>query len=326
MTDQPEQQETELLTAEIEREHRGMRLDAVLAELFPDWSRSQLQKWVKSDRVTLNGKPCRTRDKLAVGDRIEMQPALDVVQTEYEAEVIDLDVVYEDDSIIVINKPAGLVVHPGAGNWQGTLLNGLLHRYPELDALPRAGIVHRLDKATSGVMVVARTLKAHKSLVSALQERTVHRRYVALAQGEFVSGGTIEAPIGRHSSDRKKMAVTFSGKEAITHYRVQERLIGYTLLDVRLETGRTHQIRVHMAHSRHPLIGDPAYGGRPRLPKGVSDELRQAIVRFPRQALHAYELGLVHPETEEEMKWSVPIPEDLQDLINIFRAEGPPED
>lgn len=311
-----------MLESTVDADSTGHRLDQVLARLYPDWSRSQLQRWVKQERVTINGKTCRSREKLQFGDVIRLVPEETSESLEFDAEEVELNVVYEDDAVIVINKPPKLVVHPAPGNWGGTVLNGLLNRYPELQNIPRAGIVHRLDKDTSGLMVVARTLKAHKKLVDALQKRTVSRRYRALAQGSFVAGSTIEAPIGRHPQDRKKMAVVSSGKEAITHYRVAEKYPGYTLLDVWLETGRTHQIRVHLSHERHAIVGDQVYGGRLRLPKGVSDETKAAVAAYPRQALHAFELGIVHPVSGEEMSWQAPMPDDFQQLIEVMRQEA----
>ena len=242
-----------------------------------------------------------------------------ITPSTFEAEPVTLDILHEDDALIVLNKPAGLVVHPAAGNWSGTLLNGLLNRYPELAKLPRAGIVHRLDKNTTGVMVVARTLKSHKSLVDALQSRTIGREYLALVQGTLVAGGTIDAPIGRHPVDRKRMAVVANGKEAVTHFKIEERFADYSLLRVRLETGRTHQIRVHMAHLRHPIVGDPVYGGRLKLPKAADEVLITALYGFSRQALHAETLRLAHPETGKICAWSAPVPKDFAELLEIMR-------
>ena len=221
----------------------------------------------------------------------------------------------------MVNKPVGLVVHPAVGNWSGTLLNGLLYYDERLSVLPRGGIVHRLDKDTSGLMVVARTLTAHKSLVEQLQARTVHREYVAIVQSVLTAGGSVDLPIGRHPKDRLRMAVVDSGKPAITHYRVLERFAAHSLLEIRLETGRTHQIRVHMAHLHFPLVGDAAYGGRPRLPAGISDRLRQAILSFPRQALHARKLELVHPESRELITWECEPPEDFNQILAVLREE-----
>jgi 23S rRNA pseudouridine1911/1915/1917 synthase len=300
----------------------GKRLDQALAQLFPQYSRSRLTQWVKDGRVLVDGEVLKPKDKVLGGEEVSLEPEVEA-DTQFQAEDIPLNIVYEDEAILVINKPPGLVVHPAAGNWSGTLQNGLLFRDPELAKVPRAGIVHRLDKETSGLMVVARTLEAHTSLVTQLQERTVKREYLALVQGQVISGGMVEEPIGRHPVDRKRMAVVASGKPAITHYLVEERFEGYTLLRVSLETGRTHQIRVHMAHIRFPMVGDPVYGGRARIPAGLSEEVREAILKFPRQALHATRLGLVHPVTGEEMQWEAPLPEDMQALLSSMRENLP---
>lgn len=296
------------------------RLDQVVASLCPQYSRSQLQKWIKSGQVLVDNKPLKPKERLTGGEQIIIH-ATQEVQTHSEAEAMPLEIVYEDEAIIVLNKPANLVVHPAAGNWSGTLVNGLLHYNPSLEMLPRAGIVHRLDKDTTGLMVVAKTLAAHSSLVEQLQERDVSREYLALVQRPVIAGGTIDANIGRHHIDRLKMAVIEGGKEAITHYRVEERFRHHTLLRVALETGRTHQIRVHLTANQMPIVGDPLYGGRPRVPAGISEELREALRAFPRQALHATRLGLVHPLTEEDMAWEVPLPEDMALLLDLLRAE-----
>ena len=300
----------------------GKRLDQALAHLFPQYSRSRLTQWVRDGRVLVDGEVLKPKDKVLGGEEISLEPEVEA-DTQFQAEDISLNIVYEDEAILVINKPPGLVVHPAAGNWSGTMQNGLLFHDPELAKVPRAGIVHRLDKETSGLMVVARTLEAHTSLVAQLQERTVKREYLALVQGQVISGGMVDEPIGRHPVDRKRMAVVASGKPAITHYLVEERFEGYTLLRVSLETGRTHQIRVHMAHIRFPMVGDPVYGGRARIPAGLSEEVREAILQFPRQALHATRLGLVHPVTGEEMLWEVPPPKDMQELLSFMREHLP---
>ena len=300
------------------------RLDQIIASLCPQYSRSQIQKWIKAGQIRVNHKELKPKERLIGGEEIIIQTTL-TVQTHDEPESIDFEVVYEDDSILVINKPAGLVVHPGAGNWSGTLVNGLLHYDPSLENLPRAGIVHRLDKDTTGLMVVARTLEAHQSLVSQLQERTVSREYLALVQRVVIAGGTIEGNIGRHQVDRKRMAVVDeeSGKEAVTHYRVEERFQHFTLLRVALETGRTHQIRVHLSAKHMPLVGDPVYSGRQKIPAGISEELRETLRTFPRQALHATLLALEHPETGEDMEWEVAVPEDMEAILDLLRAEEP---
>jgi len=298
------------------------RLDQVVASLCPQYSRSQLQKWIKSGQVLVDNKPLKPKERLTGGEQIIIH-ATQEVQTRSEAEEMPLDIVYEDDDILVLNKPADLVVHPGAGNWSGTLVNGLLHYDPKLEYLPRAGIVHRLDKDTTGLMVVAKTLEAHNSLVEQLQERDVSREYLALVQRPVIAGGTIEGNIGRHPIDRLKMAVIEGGKEAITHYRVEERFRHHTLLRVALETGRTHQIRVHLTANNMPIVGDQLYGGRPRVPAGISGELREALQTFPRQALHATRLGLNHPITEEALEWEAPVPADMETLLALLRAEEP---
>lgn len=294
------------------------RLDQAAAELMPEHSRSRLQGWIKSGALTVNGNLFRPRDKVMMGDSLELN-AEPEAQVTWEAEAINLDVVYEDEHLLVINKPAGLVVHPAAGHADGTLVNALLNYAPEVENLPRAGIVHRLDKDTSGIMVVARSLIAHTSLVDQLQTRTMGREYEAVIVGTLTGGATVDAPVGRHPQERKKMAVVSSGKPAVTHYRLAERFAAHTHIRCTLESGRTHQIRVHMAHVKHPLVGDPQYGGRLRLPKGTTEELRLALAAFQRQALHARKLTLTHPQTGETMSWEVPMPTDMVDLIAALR-------
>lgn len=296
----------------------GERLDAALAKLLPEFSRSRLASWIKDGRVTVDGETASPKTKLWGGEKLLVDAEPDPETVAFQAEDVPLDIVYEDDAILVLNKPAGLVVHPGSGNWSGTVLNGLLHRYPELKAVPRAGIVHRLDKDTSGLMVVARTLSAQNHLVQQLQARTVKRHYLAVAQGLVRADGTVDAPIGRHPRERIKMAVTGTGKPAVTHYRVLERFSAHTLVECRLETGRTHQIRVHMAHLGHPLAADPVYGGRPKL---FAPEIMLALEGFARQALHAKKLALVHPVSGKTMTWRAPLPEDFELLIAALRAE-----
>ncbi len=309
------------LAAVIPRESAGQRFDRVLAELFPDYSRSRLSRWIKGGQVKLDGRCCSPDQRVLGGERVELVVSPEP-QERWEAQAIELNVVYEDDAILVVDKPAGLVVHPAAGNPDGTLLNALLHHAPELAEVPRAGIVHRLDKETSGLLVVARTVGSHLRLVEQLQERSVSRCYSAVVVGVPTSGGTVDAPIGRHRVDRKRMAVTGQGKPAVTHYRVAERFRAHALLDVRLETGRTHQIRVHMAHIRHPLVGDPVYGGRSRIPAGCGEALREELRGFRRQALHAGRLGITHPASGERMEWQVPLPEDMARLIHTLRADS----
>lgn len=307
------------LTTEIPHELAGLRLDQALAMLFPDFSRARLQTWIKDGHALLDGVQAIPRQRLLGGERIELRAEAEEV-VEYAAEAIPLVVVHADASIFVIDKPAGLVVHPAAGHPDGTLQNALLHLDPALAAIPRCGIVHRLDKDTSGLLVVARTLEAHKSLVDQLKDRSVSREYLALVQGTVTAGATVDEPIGRHPSDRKRFAVRRDGKESVTHYRVEERFPHHTLLRVRLETGRTHQIRVHMAHLHHPLVGDPVYGGRARIPAGADPALIEALRGFCRQALHAARLGLIHPETGGEMAWESPLPTDFEALLRLLRG------
>ncbi|SDY63842.1 23S rRNA pseudouridine1911/1915/1917 synthase [Lysobacter sp. yr284] len=309
------------LTATVPDAAAGRRFDAVLAELFPDYSRSRLAAWIKSGDARLNGREVRPRDPVQGGEAVELNVVLDT-QTHAVAEDIALDVLYEDAEVIVLDKPAGLVVHPGAGNPAGTLVNALLHHDPSLAALPRAGIVHRLDKDTSGVMVVARTLPAHTSLVEQLSAREVHRQYLAVVVGALVSGGTANAAIDRHPRDRLRMAVREDGREAVTHFRLRERFRAHTLLECRLETGRTHQIRVHMQHLKHPIVGDPLYGGPLKLPKGASDSLVETLRGFKRQALHAETLEFVHPASGEPVRCTAPVPADLLNLVAELREDS----
>ena len=301
-------------------EAAGRRFDAVLAELFPEYSRSRLAAWIKSGDALLDGQAARPRDPVKGGETVSLA-AVAEVQTEAVAEDIPLDILYEDGHLFVLDKPAGLVVHPGAGNPAGTLVNALLHRDPGLAVLPRAGIVHRLDKDTSGVMVVARTLEAHTGLVAQLAAREVHRQYVAVVVGSLVSGGTADAPIDRHPRDRLRMAVREDGREAVTHFRLRERFRAHTALECRLETGRTHQIRVHMQHLRHPIVGDPLYGGPLKLPRGASEELAAGLRGFRRQALHAEVLEFAHPVIGEPVRVSAPLPADMVQLLQVLRED-----
>lgn len=305
------------LSFAVPLEYGGLRLDQALAKLLPEYSRSRLQEWVAQGQITLNGAAATSKQKVWGGEKLNVIPQSNQADQPYQAEEMALDIVYEDDSIIIINKPVGLVVHPGSGNWLGTLLNGLLHHDPSLGEIPRAGIVHRLDKDTSGLLMVARTLIAQTALVRQLQERSVSREYLALAHGEIERGGKVDQPIDRHPSQRTKMAVVEGGKPAVTHYSVVESFPGCTLLRCKLETGRTHQIRVHMAHLRHPLVGDHIYiKGAQKCPP----EMRPTLLEFPRQALHAERLGLEHPETGEWMEWQVDMPTDMQELLERIRA------
>ena len=299
----------------------GRRFDAALAELFPEYSRSRLTAWVKSGDVLLDGASVRPREPVRAGQEVVLTATLDA-QVSAEPEDIPLAVLYEDAEVLVIDKPAGLVVHPGAGNHSGTLVNALLFRDPALAAVPRAGIVHRLDKDTSGVMVVARTLQAQAALVAQLSAREVHRQYLAVVVGAMVSGGTVQAPIDRHPRDRLRMAVRDDGRDATTHYRLAERFRAHTAVECRLETGRTHQIRVHMAHVRFPILGDPLYGGPLKLPRGASEALAATLRGFRRQALHAQVLEFVHPATGAPVRCEAPLPEDMQALLRELRADA----
>ena len=309
------------LSAQIPDEAKGRRLDKVLAELFPDYSRSRLQSWLKNGEILVDGTKMRGKDKVAGGEKISIQAEL-IVEDKWEAEAIELDIVFEDESLLVINKPVGLVVHPGAGNHNGTLLNALLHHAPALNQLARAGIVHRLDKDTSGLMVVAKTEKAYQALIQQLQERSVSREYIAVCYGEMISGRSIDTFFGRHPKQRTKMAVQPEdiGKEAITHITVLEKFKGFTKVKAKLDTGRTHQIRVHMAHIGYPLVGDQLYGGRSCLPKGTSEELRVFLRNFKRQALHAARLELIHPITKELISWETKAPGDIVNLLETLRT------
>ncbi len=309
------QQQPIHLEGEISDETSGKRLDQALAVLFPQYSRSKLKEWIDTNQVKINGGPKRPRDKVSLGDKIEINAVLEVI-SDWQGEPIPLDIIYEDEWLLVMNKPANWVVHPAIGNRSGTVVNALLHRYPSLSQIPRAGVVHRLDKDTTGLMVVAKCLIAQTHLVAALQARTVKKIYEGIVSGVLPSGGTITTPIGRHPTDRIRMAVVESGgKGAITHYRVIEKFKAHTRLRIEIETGRTHQIRVHMAHMHHPIVGDRTYGGRFRLPPNASASLQTQLREFPRQALHAKELILSHPVTGEEMHWIAPLPKDIVTLL-----------
>ena len=309
------------LTAEVGENQSGHRLDQAIADLFPEYSRTRLKQWIEDERVRVNGTVVtKARTKVLLGQHIDIDALLED-EVSFEPEDIPLNIVYEDDAIIIINKPAGLVVHPGAGNMQGTLLNALLNHSPALSEVPRAGIVHRLDKDTTGLMVVAKTVPAQTWLVNQLQKRNITREYEAIAWGNMTAGGTVDEPIGRHPTRRVAMAVHPMGKEATTHYRIAERYRFFTRLRLRLETGRTHQIRVHMAHIKHPLLGDPVYGGRNRLPKGAGEPMLNALKGFQRQALHAVALSLLHPDTKERMSWEAPIPDDMVSMAALLRND-----
>jgi len=297
------------LNSTISEDIQGLRLDQALARLFPEYSRAKLQQWIKDGHVQIDGSPCKQRDKVALGQKVDINATLSI-ETPDAPEDIPLNLVYEDSELLIINKPSNIVVHPGAGNKAHTLLNALLNHAPELANLPRAGIIHRLDKDTSGLLVVTKTLESHTHIVNQMQKREVKREYIALVHGEFISGATIEAPIGRHPKQRTKMAVAKNGKDAVTHYRIKQRFEGFTLLDIQLETGRTHQIRVHMAHINHPIVGDKAYGRK--------QHVSNIIQEFPRQALHAVKLTLQHPQQGELMTWECKPPGDIEKLLKAL--------
>lgn len=309
------------LEAVVPTEMFGTRLDQAASQLFSDYSRSRLSSWIKEGTLTVDGEAKRPRDKLNGGETLRVQVQLESMDN-HQPQDIPLDVVYEDDSIMVINKPAGLVVHPAAGHADGTLLNALLHHCPEIGQVPRAGIVHRLDKDTTGLMVVAKTIPAQTDLVAQLQERSMGREYEAVVDGVMTGGGCVDKPMGRHPRHRQKMAVVGVGKEAVTHYRVLEKFRAHTHIRLKLETGRTHQIRVHMSHIGYPLIGDPQYGGRFRMPKGCSEEMIDELRGFKRQALHAKRLELWHPETGQQMEWEVDLPADMQHLLAVLQQDA----
>ena len=300
----------------------GERVDAALAEMLPDFSRSKITQWIKSGDALINKKTFKPKDKVK-GDEIVFLTLNQKKNNDWEPEKIQLDIVFEDNDIIVINKQYGLVTHPGAGNWSGTLANALLYYDSSLSLLDRAGIVHRLDKNTSGLMVIARNEKSQKYLVEQLQSHSVEREYSALVYGHMIAGGSIDEPIGRDPKDRIKQAILTSGKEALTHYRIIDRFKSHTHVKAILETGRTHQIRVHLSHIGHSLIGDPMYGGRVRFPKKADDELKQELLNFKRQALHSKKLSLIHPSSGELMSWKAPLPDDMMRLLNTLAKFDP---
>ncbi len=297
----------------------GKRIDQALAEIFPQYSRMRLKNWLETEQILIDGKTKKPKDKIAGGESVIIQAKIES-ECEHAAENIPLNIIFEDESIIIINKPAGLVVHPAAGNRSSTLLNALLFHVPELANLPRAGIIHRIDKETSGLLVIAKTLEAQTDLVKQLQSHEITREYEAIIQGTLTGGGTISVPIGRHPQQRIKMAVVDNGKPATTHYWIIERFNAHTHIKVKLETGRTHQIRVHLAHINHPIIGDPTYGGRMKLPKGASQELVSALKGFKRQALHARRLQLAHPVTRELVTFEADLPDDMVRLLEELKA------
>ena len=301
----------------IPKELDGKRLDVALSELLPEYSRSKIQSWIKAGEVGVNNLNHRQRDVVNADDIVKINTVPKNTDKD-QAEAIDLNVIHEDDEIIIINKQAGLVVHPGAGNQKHTLVNALLHFDKNLDVLPRAGIVHRLDKDTTGIMIIARTIKSHTHLVSELQKRNIKRNYRALICGQLIAGGTIENKIGRHPVQRTKMTVTDKGKLAITHYKIVKKFQHYSYLDIQLDTGRTHQIRVHMNSINHPVIGDPMYGKNSFLKKGIETSLRDHIKNFKRQALHAYSLELIHPKIKKLVNYKAEMPDDMKNLIKIL--------
>ena len=297
------------------------RLDLALSILLPDYSRATIQSWIKNgyiiiDKTTITNQ----RFKLTQAKhKIEINALITDKNTINEPQEINLDIIYQDDDVILINKPVGLTVHPGAGCHEGTLLNALLFHFPELNQVPRAGIVHRLDKDTSGILIIGRNIISHKKLVEALQQRLVKREYLAIVYGNLISGGTINAPIGRHKIKRTHMAVVDNGRHAVTHYKIKERFKNMTYIDVELDTGRTHQIRVHMTHIKHPLVGDMIYNNKVKLPIGASEELKQFLYKFKRQALHAYRLTFYHPTTNKQMQFEATIPKDIKQLLKLLK-------
>lgn len=301
----------------------GKRLDAALGQLIQEYSRATIQSWISEGWVQVNHQIVKVnREKLHAGQQIIIN-AETQIHTQAQAQSIPLEIIFEDEALIIINKPAGLVVHPGAGNPNNTLMNALLHHCPILETVPRAGIIHRIDKDTTGLMVIAKSLIAQNALIKQMQERMIKREYEAIVIGQMTGGGVIEAPIGRHPKLRTKMAVTKKGKEAVTHYRVIEKFLAHTHIKAMLETGRTHQIRVHMAHIGYPLVGDKTYGTRAKLPPNATQELIEVLQQFKRQALHAKTLSLIHPLTEEVISWTVGIPEDMQSLLELLRNSNP---
>lgn len=296
----------------------GQRLDQAIAQLLPHLSRTRIQHWIHNGLVLVNAIAARCKDRLHGNEQIEINGII-TEQTPYQPQPIPLEIYYHDADVIVLNKPAGLVVHPAAGNPDGTLQNALLHWFPDLIHLPRAGIVHRLDKDTSGLLVVARSLRAHVNLIQQLRTHSMHREYTAIVTGLPIAGGTIEFPIGRHPTQRTHMAVVPHGKPAVTHFQVQERFTAHSLLKVRLETGRTHQIRVHLAHIKYPILGDPIYSLTGQISPGITSKIRLYLVNFKRQALHAHCLRFIHPASANNLTWEAPLPEDMKELIHLLR-------
>ena len=309
------------LSARVPAEAAGRRLDQALAGLFPDYSRTRLKSWIDEGKVLVDGRPLRPRDRLVGGESVQVDARLED-EVAVVPQPMALEIVYEDATLIVVNKPVGLVVHPGAGNPDRTLQNALLAHDPGLSLLPRAGIVHRLDKDTSGLLVVARNLEAHSALVRMLEAREIHREYEAVCSGVMTAGGTVDAPIGRHRVDRVRMAIREDGRESVTHYRVLARFRAHTHVRVMLETGRTHQIRVHLAHAGYPIVGDATYGRRLAIPKGATPRLEAALRGFRRQALHAARLAFEHPMTGGSCEFSAPVPGDMRELLDALREDA----
>jgi 23S rRNA pseudouridine1911/1915/1917 synthase len=315
--------EFQVIDLTIPPEMAGQRLDSALARLMPEHSRTRIKGWIEDGAVKLDRVACKPRDIVEAGSRVRVQMTLDkVAQPEVQPEAIALRLVHEDADVLVIDKPAGLVVHPGAGNPQHTLQNALLGLDPTLAALPRAGLIHRLDKDTSGLLVVARTPEAQTSLSRQLEARTMSREYVTVCVGVMTGGGTIDEPIGRHRGDRLRMAIRVSGRPAVTHYRVLERFRAHTYLSVKLETGRTHQIRLHLSHIKYPIVGDPVYGGRFGLPRGATSTLAETLRGFKRQALHAATLGFDHPRSGKRLTLQSPVPPDFAQLLGVLREDA----
>lgn len=302
-------------------EFHGERLDSALAQMLPEFSRSQLSHWIKSDFIQVNQHPCKPKDKALAGDVIEIRAHFvpeNTLFTHCQPEEIPLNIIYEDDELLIINKPAGLVVHPGAGNKEHTLMNALLFHSSTQHHLPRAGIIHRLDKDTTGLLMIAKSFESHTALIRQMQAREIHRQYVTLVQGQVISGGTIDTGFGRHPTHRLKMTVLEQGRQAVTHYSIKKRYNEFTLLDVNLMTGRTHQIRVHMAYIKHPVVGDPLYGGRMKYPPHANQDLITLFQQFKRQALHAHSLTFFHPKTGKELTFIAPMPDDFKILLDTL--------
>lgn len=304
----------------IPETHIDLRLDQALAQLLPEYSRTQIQNWIESGAILVDGQKVKGKVKTKGNELVTLE-AEQKEEPTWEAQPIKLSIVHEDDALIIINKPVGLVVHPGAGNSNNTLLNALIYHAPALKLLPRAGILHRIDKDTSGLLVIAKTPAALRLLSEQLKDHTIEREYQAIVYGAMISGGTVDAAIDRHPLDRKRMAISEVGRHAVTHYRVGERFRAHTLLKLKLETGRTHQIRVHMSHIKHPIVGDPTYGGKAKVTKGMTAELMDMIRRFKRQALHAFRLSFTHPLTHELVSYEIDLPDDMKVLLEAMRVD-----